>query len=395
MKKKLFLWPISLFLAITVLINLYSVLKADVDYSSFENRTMAYLPGPQVSSVMSGEWFSDFETYHLDQMAFRNVLIQGNSKIQRLLGKKIIGDVAVGKNHYLLKTQEDFTEKALQKSEKSIQRQLDTLKLIKQYTDQYGGQLYYLDIPSQGDFLWENYPYLQEERHIHSDETRIRRCETYQAAGVKVIQSLEALEEHRAEQLYYHTDHHYTFLGAYYVYQEMLREIQQNNQEMSFVYPAWDEMQQVSSDKTFMGSYLREIGDMQYAKYDTFEYALPLDMPLYWRYESEEESDMPLVRNADDFDYTEYGYFMNGDNANTVIRTDRPELPSIMIIGYSFTNPLELMAIYNFDEMHSIDPRHYEGSICQYIEEHPCDIVVVVDNDIYEGNAQDIATFKE
>ena len=42
--------------------------------------------------------------------------------------------------------------------------------------------------------------------------------------------------------------------------------------------------------------------------------------------------------------------------------------------------------------MHSIDPRHFEGSICDYIERTKCDIVVVVDNDIYENNPQDLAT---
>ena len=86
---------------------------------------------------------------------------------------------------------------------------------------------------------------------------------------------------------------------------------------------------------------------------------------------------MPLVRN--DTDTLEYGWFMNGDYGNTVIRTHRPELPSILIIGYSFTDALELLAVYNFDEMHSIDPRDFDGDIVQYITDSKCDYVVLQD----------------
>ena len=54
-----------------------------------------------------------------------------------------------------------------------------------------------------------------------------------------------------------------------------------------------------------------------------------------------------------------YGLYMGGDIAETVIQTDRPELPNALIFGDSFTNPVECLAYYSFNELRSVDLRHY------------------------------------
>ena len=72
-----------------------------------------------------------------------------------------------------------------------------------------------------------------------------------------------------------------------------------------------------------------------------------------------------------------YSLYMGGDVGETVIETNRPDLPSILIYGDSFTNPVECLAYYSFDEMRSIDLRHYrEMSLADYIRLHQPDIVV-------------------
>lgn len=74
-----------------------------------------------------------------------------------------------------------------------------------------------------------------------------------------------------------------------------------------------------------------------------------------------------------------YSLYMGGDIAETVIDTDRPELPSALIFGDSFTNAVEALAYYSFDEMRSVDLRYYtEMSIAQYIEKYQPDIVICI-----------------
>ena len=64
-----------------------------------------------------------------------------------------------------------------------------------------------------------------------------------------------------------------------------------------------------------------------------------------------------------------YSLYMGGDVGETVIETGRPDLPSILIYGDSFTNPVECLAYYSFDEMRSIDLRHYKDmTLADYIQ---------------------------
>ena len=63
----------------------------------------------------------------------------------------------------------------------------------------------------------------------------------------------------------------------------------------------------------------------------------------------------------------------------TVIDTGREELPSILIYGESFTNAIETFAWYSFDEMHSLDMRHYYNmTVDEFIAVVKPDVVVCV-----------------
>lgn len=70
---------------------------------------------------------------------------------------------------------------------------------------------------------------------------------------------------------------------------------------------------------------------------------------------------------------------MGGDIAETCIRTDRPSLPTALIFGDSFTNAVESLAYYSFDEMRSVDLRHYKTqSISDYIAAYQPDVVICI-----------------
>ena len=74
-----------------------------------------------------------------------------------------------------------------------------------------------------------------------------------------------------------------------------------------------------------------------------------------------------------------YGLYMGGDIAETVIQTDRPELPNALIFGDSFTNPVECLAYYSFNELRSVDLRHYTAqSLSDYIAAYQPDVVLCV-----------------
>ena len=70
---------------------------------------------------------------------------------------------------------------------------------------------------------------------------------------------------------------------------------------------------------------------------------------------------------------------MGGDIGESVITTNRPKLPNILIYGDSFTNPLETLLWTQANELRSIDFRyHTQCTLKDYIAEHKPDIVICV-----------------
>lgn len=373
---------IILYCVITLGLALLSLISPDVDYSGFENRTMKYFVWPKADTLISGEWFNEFESYNLDQIVSRNTFVEVNSRLMQLMGRRTVNDIVVGKNRVLLNNSTWY--ETISPEYEAYEVTIDTLSKMKEACDSYGGQLYDVELYDRGLYFWDEYPYIKKTSYESWEAYFDQRDATYTAMGIHTVNTCDIMRKHRDEYLYFNTDHHYTFKGAYYTYLTLLEQInRQNPDKTPLTYPQWDSMTMVRPGKHFWGSLVSQIGDTGYEGQDYLEYCLPDDYPTeYDRFESGELSDLAIIKNDEVTE--EYGWFMEGDQANTVIRTYREELPNILIIGNSFTDALEVFAIYNFNEMHSIDHRSFEGNICDYIRENKIDYVVVVGDPKYE-----------
>ena len=132
------------------------------------------------------------------------------------------------------------------------------------------------------------------------------------------------------------------------------------------------------------GSYLLKWGDSGSIAADYLEYVLPDDMPSFNRFDNGMLSEAPVINK----DKNSYSAFMDGDMGNTVIETSREQLPSVLYVGLSYTNVLEVLSIYNFNRVESIDPRYWDGVICDYISESQPDFIVVLRDDLYSDNPE-------
>ena len=74
-----------------------------------------------------------------------------------------------------------------------------------------------------------------------------------------------------------------------------------------------------------------------------------------------------------------YSFYMGGDIAETVLSTNRPDKPTGLIFGDSFTNAVECLAYYSFDELRNIDLRHYRNmTLSEYVEQYQPDVVLCI-----------------
>ena len=85
---------------------------------------------------------------------------------------------------------------------------------------------------------------------------------------------------------------------------------------------------------------------------------------------------------------------MGGDVGETVIDTDRPELPSLLLWGDSYSNAMETLLWASFDEARYLDYRYFDGaSLSEYIERYKPDVVACIRDDLSilnsDGNGPD------
>ena len=72
---------------------------------------------------------------------------------------------------------------------------------------------------------------------------------------------------------------------------------------------------------------------------------------------------------------------MGGDISETILTTDRSELPSLLVCGSSFTNLAETLLYAGFDEMRSLDPRYYNSmSLPDYVDQYRPEVVLIMCN---------------
>ena len=385
---------IVLFLSIITLFPLFTLVDADRTLSVIENRFLAQTPKINKTSLLNGEFFSKFEKYFSDQLYGRDLIMNAYSNLQlEMLKKRKINDVVIGNEDYLLPYNEYINDKTQEIN--IINSVVDSLLYIDKVISECGGNLYYLNIPHKSEIYADKYPQFFENGYDNYLTKYSLKMNRLKKGGINVVDVTQILEEKKEEDeyIYFKTDHHYNFKGAYYTYKELIKKINEN-EGYDLKYPEWESMNKQIVNKKFVGSYLKKTGNIHNNFGDYYEYAFPDNYPKFERFESGKKYPNLL------FKYDEYAGeivdhdFLLGNRANTVIKTYRDWLPNILIIGYSYTNNLESMAVYNFNEMHSIDPRTFNGNITDYIQQHKLDIVVVVRDDLYEGNPSNKATIK-
>lgn len=173
-------------------------------------------------------------------------------------------------------------------------------------------------------------------------------------------------------------DNHYTMEGAFETYRLVMKKIAE---ETGLEFPIL-EREDVSFEilpNEYLGSRERKLLNMA-TKSEFLSILRPIeDVPFTRTDNSSPSAPEVYALPASEDEWLTYNLYMGGDIANTVIDTHREELPSILIYGDSFTNAMECVAYLSFDEMHSLDLRHYhEMSLEGYIQKFQPDVVVCI-----------------
>ena len=361
-------------LLIIASVPIISFVKADREFSDMELRNLKQYPKTQANEVLNGQYFKELESYYLDQMFLRDQSINLKNKFENVLNVKIRNDLFISEDNMIL------AYPGLQSAEDFIESKQDRLKeasanIVKIAQENPNTELIYLNVPDK-ELVYDSYfpirslSRLKLEKEYNNQFYDMLRTEN----NINIVDSLDELTANSDNYLYYKADHHFSLEGASIVYSQLLDFLESKyGEDLSYV--GWDSLEKITIDKPFIGSYARRIGDSSYFEVDKQIITTTNHYPEFIRLENGEVSEIPLFVNNE---IQNYGAFMGGDKANTVINTQRSNLPNVLFIGDSFTNALEYLAVQSFNEIHSIDTRHYKESIYDYINQNNFDYIIIV-----------------
>ena len=378
--KRICEWAMALlFSGVLLVLMAATILLPKNRYSYYENRNLSAFPEITAETVLSGQVFGDLETLFCDYAAGRTTALKAVTWCDlNVFHRPVVNDIVVT-DDALLEQLYTMPDTADDIARKAADVAADNAALRDQI-EAYGGHYCYIAVPCQYAYYEDEYPSYLENRSAYTAAELAALNSAMDAQGIThvdmgpIFDSLGHLPAFSSK-----VDNHYGLRGAYETYRAAV-------QALNDAYGLALSFPEEGADVTFsalpnpyMGSRTRKLMGLRGNDEKLLTAAFREDIPFTRFDNGGEVAATVYALPATDTEPLTYGLYMGGDIAETVLRTDRPELPSVLIFGDSFTNPVESLAYYSFDEMRSVDLRHYKTqSISDYIAAYQPDVVICI-----------------
>ncbi len=346
----------------------------------YENRTLAERPALTWESLWDGSFGSAFESWYSDHFPGRTSLLKADTKVQMdFLKRPVVNDTVVTEDALL-----PFMDYGGQ-SEYAVQAaEIGTnLEKLNEHIQANGGRFYYIGFPEQRVYCGAQYPDFLDSHAAEYKTADAAFAAALTARGIRFLDmgAVYDTQGHPAEY-YSAVDHHYSYYGAYAAYRAILDTLEADGWELPVLME--DDLDFVELPNPYIGSRNRKLYNL-WPNGEKAVIGVQRDPVSFTRWDNGALSEKPLfVTPAEDNLPTTYNLYMGGDFGETVLETNRPELPDVLIFGDSFTNALETLLYASFDETHILDLRHYqEKSLKDYIAEYQPDLVLCIQNDTF------------
>lgn len=313
----------------------------DRTFSQKENRALAQMPKPEYEAIVAGDFAAEVNRYYADQFPLRDRFVELKSATELLLLK--------GENHGVLYSKNQLAVRSFNAYASRIRITEDTDRI---YFDSIQAQLEAVDTfaetsgipvvvtipPRTVDVADSLYAYDRPD----GDELFLR-METALEEHCQYVNLLSLLRGklEKGEYVYYRTDHHWTTLGAYYGYCEIMRAFGRANE----ITPLEEyEIEQITD---FSGTTASK-GCFPVYERDTLElWHLPDDGAYSVIADGAELGGFYAREHLDTAD--KYAVFLDGTHNITTITKPGEDRPTILVAKDSFANCLIPFLARSFD----------------------------------------------
>ena len=351
---------IGIFLCFIFGIASLQLLSKDVNFSESENRVLVQMPKFTLENFTSGKFTSDFEKYLSDQFVNKTFWTGLKTAAAKTTLKQENKGVYFGNNGYLL---EKF-----EKPGEQLTKNTANLSYFAEKTN--GVSSYLLLVPTSAAIYPENLPLYAP---IDSQKEVIDEVKQTVSDSIKWIDPYEALTEGKEDQIYFHTDHHWTTRGAYLGYRAAAKE-------MGFEPYALNDFNIETVSTNFYGTHYVKANDYT-VKPDKIEIFKPkFDVS----YEVDIEDGQSTMDSLYELDYLkkrdQYAMFLDGNHSKVKIKSSVKNGRKLLLVKDSFAHAMVPFLANHFEEVHMIDLRYYHQSLSTYIDNNEIEDVLFLYN---------------
>ena len=382
MTKRYCIFITALFCAFIGVFLVANAVSPDRTFSEVENRNLEQLPAVDFGTpeklfrdgnFFNGQFMRDFETYTTDQFIGRDAWVDLKARTERALGKKENNNVYFADNDTLITR---FDQPA-------ADRVTENLNYVNKFVENVDIPVVFSLIPTQACIWADRLP----EGAPNASQTDLMTQAQGAVTGATWADVYTPLMEHKDEDIFYRTDHHWTSLGAYYGYTGLASALGYTPVPLSDYTPT------VRSTE-FYGTVFSSSG-VRWVKPDTITTYVPDDgitvvSHTYDNSGNPVEEQRALYVESFLSVKDKYSMFLGGNQSlGVVTNTNNPDGPKLLIIRDSYADSLVPFLTAHYSEIHLIDPRYYHLSVKDYVEQNGIDQALVlysVPNFVTDGN---------
>lgn len=334
MKKNIkFIGYIALTFLLTIFfLNLFLSVKT---FSKEENRTLASKPKLQLSSIIDGSYFSSYNKYLEDQFWNKATWKSLKTKFEKFIGLKKIDNIYFGNNKLI--------EETVIPNEEFLNRRINNIKKLNQYYQNLNIVL----IPNKIGIYYDEIDSSNVQKDLYDEFTS-------NFSDLFKINSFDVLINHKEEDIFYKTDHHYTTKSALYISEALY------NKKIDY--------SKYIVNNSFYGTNANKIGYYNYS--DTVELYIPNnDIKYYLTYNNEDTIYTSIYDKTKQYSYNPYEIFFGGNKSIIDIKTTSKNKEKLLLIKDSYANSFVPFILEEYQEIIIIDPRYYHNDLNNLIND--------------------------
>ncbi|REE88918.1 DHHW motif protein [Paenibacillus taihuensis] len=337
--------------------------------SELEQRNLAQTPTFTWNKLFKGEYARELESYFSDNFVFRSSLVQAGAELKGLKGLPEKNGVSIlerGDNTASSSVTGSDKVKYLIMNNQAVTLFNYSAEAGKQYATAINTfkasinanvRVYSMLAPSAAAFLDDS----KYRDMSDSQKDAFNAIYKQLAKGVTGIDAYSALEQHRSEYIYFRTDHHWTALGAYYAYTQLMKTIGEKPHSLSNY--------KKGTITGFLGSsYKATLSSSLKSHPDTITYYVPDGGYTYTIGAKKSASRQVVDPHYATAGNGYYAVFLGGDFPQGEILSGNENGKRLVVVKDSYANAFIPFLIPHFEEIDIIDPRTYKGNLAAFVK---------------------------